>query len=180
MSSIERQISVTRGPFFFEQDGELMFQFACDNSTIIGPYAAKPSHLAEYPDALKAFRDAQANGEPWEPEFVARERQEKPKTKGLTVLDMIEGRTDDEFVPDLIGEQAYTPGETPAVQVGTVGRKADPIPYGNPPIEAEGAISADEERALILAELDMLGAPTPHHRTGIVKLRELLAVAKEG
>ena len=166
MSSIERQISVTRGPFFFEQDGELMFQFACDNSTIIGPYPAKPSHIAEYPEALQAYQTAHANGEPWEPEFVARERQEKPQSKGLSVLDMMEGRTDE--APKPVVEQPYRPGEAPQVQVGTVGRKAAP--------EA----SDDEERALILAELDMLGAATPHHRTGIVKLRELLAVAKEG
>lgn len=150
MSSIERQITVTRGPFFFEEDGELMFQFACDNSTIIGPYPAAPKHVAEHADAYQTFLDAKAAGHNPEPEFVARERRETAPSKGLSVLDMIEGRSD------------ATPGET--VQVGAGNRKAAP----------EG-----DEKAAILAELDALGQPKPHHFTGIEKLRELLALARE-
>lgn len=176
MSSIERQISVTRGPFFFEQDGELMFQFACDNSTIIGPYPAKPSHIAEYPEALQALRDAQASGFDPEPEFVSRERQEKPPSKGLSVLDMMEGRSD---VATPVTEQPYRPGETPTVQVGTVGRKAAPVAYGGEPIETEGP-APEDEKAAILAELERLGAPKPHHLAKLPKLRETLEAARGG
>lgn len=124
MSSIERQISITRGPFFFEEDGKLMFQFACDNSTVIGPYLAKPNHIAEYDAAYKAFQDAKAAGQNPEPEFVMRERRDKPKQGGRSVFDMINGASDE---PAQKQPQTYVPGVTNYLNVGPGGRKADPV-----------------------------------------------------
>lgn len=129
MSSIERQITVTRGPFFFEQDGDLMFQFACDNSTIVGPMLARPSHIAEYPEAHAAFKSAQAAGVIIEPEFITREVPDKEAARGLSVFDMTNG----------VAENAP---HTDAINVGAGNRKAGPTEArrgpGRPRKEAAG------------------------------------------
>ena len=155
MSSIERQITVTRGPFFFEQDGELMFQFVCDNSTIVGPLPARSSHIDEYPEALATFKALKAQGIAVEPEFVTREAPAREATRGLSAFDLANGVRDSE-------------SPSGALNVGAGGRKAAP------------AMDPVAEKAAIRAELEALGAEQPHHLAGLAKLREALAVAKGG
>lgn len=72
-------------------------------------------------------------------------------------------------------DRAVQEAEALRAKIAPLDGDKDGEPGGSKP-EADDP-EADEKAAL-RAELEMLGQPSPHHKTGVAKLRELVAAAK--
>ena len=55
----ERNIMPARGPRFFREGGEVLFQFVIDTTNILGPRPATRRDQQEHAGAWKAFCDAE-------------------------------------------------------------------------------------------------------------------------
>lgn len=78
----ERQAYYKPGPRFFEEEGELYFEFTIDGGNKMGPRLATDEDKEKYPEALKAMADekkqpAVAGPTPGLKEFAEREKKEK-------------------------------------------------------------------------------------------------------
>ena len=51
----ERNIGFSRGPLFFERDGETLFQFTLDSSSVVGPRKATRADKEEHKGAWETF-----------------------------------------------------------------------------------------------------------------------------
>jgi hypothetical protein len=60
-AAIDRGAGIPRGPLFFRQGEDLMFQYGVDASNALGPRKAKPSDQADHPGAYNTFLEAEAN-----------------------------------------------------------------------------------------------------------------------
>ena len=57
MTAIERDVFYHAGARFFEEDGEVMFQFQSDASSSIGPRKAKEADKKDHKGAWDAFNE---------------------------------------------------------------------------------------------------------------------------
>lgn len=168
MATIERMITVSKGPFFFERDGVEMFQFHIDDSSIVGPYPAHDGNRAEHAGAYEHFKRERDAGRAVEPEFSSSaDTRAAPVLKredaGLSVFDMVNGVT-----------EKRPPG---AVQAGAGGRKAEVTPEPDV-LPVDLVADAKAQKTAIRAELKVLGAKSPPGFATLEQLTAALAAAK--